>query len=67
MDLRTASALLQYEAARNGRVLYEAQPGLFNLFHVLAWKKYQDEHYDLRRLDRVYVRQSLQRLTHDPS
>ena len=66
VDLQTASALLQYEAARNGRVLYEAEPGLFNRFHVLAWKKYQDEHYDLRRLDRVYVRRSLQRLIHDP-
>jgi len=60
VDLRTASALLQ-----RGRALYEAEPGLFNRFHVLAWKQYQDEHYRLRTLDRIYVQQSLQRLIRD--
>lgn len=65
VDLRRAPPLLKYEAARTGRALYEAQPGTFRLFHTLAWKLYQDDHYDLRRLDRVYVRRSLQRLTHD--
>ncbi len=65
VDLRKAPPLLKYEAARSGQALYEAQPGTFNLFHVLAWKLYQDDRHDLRRLDRVYVQQSLQRLTDD--
>lgn len=67
VDLRKASPLLKYEVARSGQAFYEARPGTFNLFHVLAWKLYQDERYDLRRLDRVYVRKSLQRLARDAS
>jgi len=66
VDLRRASPLLKYEAARTGRALYEARPGTFRLFHTLAWKLYQDDHFDLRRLDRLYVQRSLQRLLHDP-
>jgi len=65
VDLHRASPLLKYEAVRSAQVLYEAKPGTFNLFHVLAWKLYQDDHYDLRRLDRLYVQQSLRRLIHD--
>ena len=67
VDLRTAPPLLKYEAVRSARVLYESRPGRFNLFHVLAWKLYQDDRYDLRRLDRVYVKESLRRLAHDTS
>ncbi len=62
VDLRRASPLLKYEAMRSGKVLYEAKPGVFNRFYVLAWKLYQDDRYDLRRLDRVYIERSLERL-----
>lgn len=62
VDLRRASPLLQHEAARSGKVLYQAQPGLFPLFRVLAFKRYQDARYDLYRLDPLYIERSLERL-----
>jgi predicted nucleotidyltransferase len=59
VDLRHASPVLKYDAARVGQPLYEAEPGSFTRFHVLAWKLYQDDHYDLRRLDREYVQKAV--------
>jgi predicted nucleotidyltransferase len=61
VDLRLASPLLKYRAASGGRPLYEATPGAFNRFYVLAWKMYQDARYDIYRLTPVYLKQSLRR------
>jgi predicted nucleotidyltransferase len=61
VDLRAASPLLKYQAMSSGRPLYEATPGAFNLFYVLAWKMYQDARYDIYRLMPAYLKQSLRR------
>ncbi len=63
VDLRRASPLLKYEVARSGQALYEAEPGLFQRFHVLAWKLYQDDRIRRRGLDRRYLETALQRLS----
>jgi len=58
--LNRASPLLQFQVARHGAVLFEAAPGIFHAFQVLASKRYADiEH--LRRLDRVCVDRFLRR------
>jgi hypothetical protein len=62
VDLIRATPLLQYQVARGGRPLYEAEPGLFNVFHVKAWKLYLDDARMLRRLDADYIRGALDRL-----
>jgi len=62
VDLRRAPPLLKYEVARSGKVLYEAEPGLFQRFHILAWKLYQDDRIRRRGLDRIYLERALQRL-----
>ena len=62
VDLRRASGLLKYEAARTEKVLYQARSGSFARFRVLAWKIYQDERYDLYRFDPIYIERSLERL-----
>ena len=41
-DLRRASPLLKFSAARDGRLLYERSPGLFNAFCSLAFRMYSD-------------------------
>ena len=61
IDLRRAPPLLKYNAAHDAMVLYESEPGRFNLFHVWAWKLYLDDRLDLRQLDAEYIRRSLQR------
>lgn len=40
--MRDASPLLRFSVAKNGRVLYERTPGLFNEFYSLAFRMYVD-------------------------
>ena len=42
VDLRHASPLLQFSAARQGKLLYERSPGLFHSFFSLAFRRYVD-------------------------
>jgi predicted nucleotidyltransferase len=42
VDLRQASPLLRYGAAKNGIVLYEREPGLFGQFFSLSYRIYID-------------------------
>jgi predicted nucleotidyltransferase len=42
VDLRRASPLLKFSAAKNGRLLYERSPGLFVTFYSLAFRMYVD-------------------------
>jgi len=42
VDLRRASPLLKFSAAKEGRLLYERSPGLFNAFRSLAFRRYVD-------------------------
>lgn len=61
VDLRRASPLLKYEAARTGQVLYQSDPWTLNRFHVHAWKLYQDDRRGLRRMDLRYIDDALGR------
>jgi len=58
--LNRASPLLQFQVARHGAVLFEAAPGVFRAFQVLASKRHADVAH-LRRLDRVCVERFLRR------
>ena len=60
VDLRRAPALLQHQVGTHGRALYEDEPGRFNVYH--AWKLYLDEMFLLRRHDRRFIRERLDRL-----
>ncbi len=62
VDLGRASPLLKYEVSRWGKPVYQAEPSVFVRFRVLAWKLYQDDRYDLRRFDALYIQRSLERL-----
>jgi predicted nucleotidyltransferase len=42
IDLRRASPLLKYSAIRQGKVLFEQTPGLFNIFQSLTFRIYVD-------------------------
>jgi len=42
VDLKRASPLLKFCAAKEGVVLYERAPGLFNNFYSLAFRRYVD-------------------------
>ena len=42
VDLRRANALLCYSAARQGKLLYERCPSLFNRFYSLSFRRYVD-------------------------
>ena len=42
VDLRHASPLLKFSAAKQGTLLYERTPGLFNSFYSLAFRRYVD-------------------------
>jgi predicted nucleotidyltransferase len=42
VDLRRASPLLKYSAAKTGQVLYEQNKGIFVQFFALAFKMYVD-------------------------
>jgi uncharacterized protein YutE (UPF0331/DUF86 family)/predicted nucleotidyltransferase len=58
--LNRASPLLQFQVARHGIVLFEAAPGVFHAFQVLASKRHADVAH-LRRLDRLCVERFLRR------
>ena len=42
VDLRRASPLLKFSAAKYGKALYERSPGLFNQFCSLAMRRFAD-------------------------
>jgi predicted nucleotidyltransferase len=42
IDLRRANPLLCFSAARQGKLLYERSPGLFNSFFSLSFRRYVD-------------------------
>jgi uncharacterized protein len=42
VDLRRANPLLCFSAARQGKLLYERCPGLFNTFYSLSFRRYVD-------------------------
>lgn len=42
VDLRRAGPLLKFSVVKNGRLLYERQPGMFNEFYSLAFRMYVD-------------------------
>lgn len=42
VDLRRASPLLKFSAAKNCKVIYERIPGTFNEFYSLAFRRYVD-------------------------
>jgi len=42
IDLNWASPLLKYSATRQGKVLFEQIPGLFNIFRSLTFRIYVD-------------------------
>jgi predicted nucleotidyltransferase len=42
VDLRRASPLLKFSAAKHGKVLYEKTPGVFPEFYSLAFRMYDD-------------------------
>jgi len=58
--LNRASPLLQFQVALHGAVLFEAAPGVFHAFQVLASKRHADIAH-LRRLDRLCVERFLRR------
>lgn len=61
VDLNHCSPVLGYVIAREGQLLYEAEPGLFLNFQLKAWKHYADTAY-LRRYQEDYIRQTLEQL-----
>jgi len=63
VDLRVAPPLLKHCVGSYGRPLFEAEPGLFNLFRVYAWKLWLDDERTLRRFDERYIREALERLS----
>ncbi len=42
VDLRRTTPLLAFSAAKNGRVLYERSPGIFNIFYSHAFRRFID-------------------------
>ncbi len=54
IDLRTASPLLSFAIAREGKPLYESIPGTFRVFQVKASKVYADT-AKLRRFQQAYI------------
>ena len=42
VDLRRANPLLKFSAVKNGSLLYERAPGIFNGFYSLAFRMYVD-------------------------
>ena len=42
VDLKKANPLLRFSAVRNGKLLYEKEPGTFNSFASLAFRMYVD-------------------------
>lgn len=58
VDLRRANPLLKYSAVKSGMLLYEKEPGLFNEFYSLAFRRYVDTK-KLRDAQAVSIRQFL--------
>lgn len=42
VDLKRASPLLKFSAVKSGMILYEKEPGMFNEFYSLAFRRYID-------------------------
>ncbi len=42
VDLKRANPLLKFSIAKNGKLLYERSPGLFNEFYSFAFRRYID-------------------------
>ena len=42
IDLKTAAPLLRYEIAKNGKILYEREPGLFERHRLYYIKRYYE-------------------------
>ncbi len=62
VDLRRAPGLLRHQVGTHGRLLFEDEPGRFNVFRVHAWKLHLDEMFLLRKHDRRFIREGLDRL-----
>ena len=60
VDLRRASPLLKFSAVKNGKVLYEKTPGIFNEFYSLAFRVYVDTK-KLRDAQETYIKNSLKK------
>jgi len=60
VDLSRASPLLKFSAAKNGKVLYEKRPGIFNEFYSLAFRMYVDTK-KLRDARKTYIKNSLKK------
>ncbi len=58
IDLRHASPLLRFSAARNGRLLYERSQGEFNSYFSLAFRRYVDTK-KLRDMQATAIKQFL--------
>jgi len=56
VDLRRASPLLRYAAARHGAALYEREPGSFARFYSLSFRMYVDTEKLRRARDRALKR-----------
>ncbi len=63
VDLRRAPPLLKHVVGSEGKLLYEAEPGLFNIYRVYAWKLWLDDRLMLRHLDARYIREGIRELT----
>jgi predicted nucleotidyltransferase len=59
VDLQHVPGLLKHIACEQGELLYEAAPGAFARFRVLAWNLYQDERLSIRRHDSEAIRNAL--------
>jgi hypothetical protein len=59
VDLWHVPGLLRHIACEQGQLLYEAAPGAFAHFRVLAWNMYQDERLAIRRHDPEAIRVAL--------
>src|SRR3972149_7389299 len=58
IDLRRANPLVKFAAVKSGMLLYEKEPGLFNEFYSLAFRRYVDTK-KLRDTQVVSIRQFL--------
>lgn len=59
IDLKRASPLLTYSAAKSGRLLYERAEGEFAMFVSLAFRRYVDTK-KLRDMQSISIRQFLE-------
>jgi predicted nucleotidyltransferase len=58
VDLMRAGPLLKFSVVKNGRLLYERQPGMFNEFYSLAFRMYVDSK-KLRDAQEIAIRHFL--------